>query len=130
MNSRKWKIEYYSTPSGRIPVKEFVENLADKPRARVFNTLELLAEFGTKLSLPHAKKVVGTPLRELRVLGEKSLRFFYIAKIGRAFLLLHGFTKKTQKIPRKEIKTALERLKNYGVPTGRARGSICYIPSG
>ena len=109
----RWKIEYYSTSSGRIPVQEFIEKLADRPRGRVYYSLELLVEFGVKLSLPHAKKVVGTSLWELRVLGEKSLRFFYIAKVGRVFLLLHGFTKKKQKTPKKEIKTALKRLNDY-----------------
>lgn len=42
----RWKIEYYSTPSGRTPVQEFIEELLDKPRSKVYNTLELLAEFG------------------------------------------------------------------------------------
>ena len=58
------------------------------------------------------KKVAGTSLWELRILGEKSLRFFYIAKTGRAFLLLHGFTKKKQKTAKKEIKIALGRLRD------------------
>ncbi|MBL7150711.1 type II toxin-antitoxin system RelE/ParE family toxin [Candidatus Microgenomates bacterium] len=109
----KWKIDYYSTPSGKEPVQKFIEKLAYKPRSRVHNALELLAEFGTSLSLPHVKKVINTPLWELRILGEKSLRFFYVAKVGRIFLLLHGFSKKTQKIPKKEIKTALKRLREY-----------------
>jgi len=109
----RWKIDYYDTPSGRKPVEDFIERLADKPRSRVYNTLELLEEFGTRLTLPHAKKVTGTQLWELRVLGEKSLRFFYVAKVGRAFLLLHGFVKKRRKIPKKEIKIALEGLKEY-----------------
>lgn len=72
-----WKIDYYETPSGRIPVQEFIDKLAEKPQAKVHNTLELLVEFGPQLKLPHAKKVSNTPLWELRVLGEKSLRFFY-----------------------------------------------------
>jgi phage-related protein len=109
----RWKIDYYDTPLGRKPVQEFIESLADIPRSRVHNTLELLAEFGPMLRMPHAKKVTGTSLWELRVLGEASLRFFYVAKIGRSFLLLHGFTKRKQKTPRKEIKIALTRLKEY-----------------
>jgi phage-related protein len=108
-----WEIGYYTTSSGREPVKEFIEDLADKPRSKVYNTLELLTEFGTGLGLPHAKKVIDTPLWELRILGEKSLRFFYIAKVGQTFLLLHGFTKKRQKTPNKEIKVAMGRLKEY-----------------
>ncbi|PIS09508.1 hypothetical protein COT75_01225, partial [Candidatus Beckwithbacteria bacterium CG10_big_fil_rev_8_21_14_0_10_34_10] len=38
---------------------------------------------------------------------------FYIAKIGKSFLLLHGFAKKQQQTPKKEIKTALKRLRDY-----------------
>jgi len=109
----KWKIDYYDIPSGRKPVEEFIKNLPEKPRSRIYYTLELLEELGVNLGLPHAKKVTGTPLWELRILGENSLRFFYVAKIDQAFLLLHGFSKKRQKIPRKEIKIALERLKEY-----------------
>lgn len=99
-----WKICYYPG------VYEFIEKLPEKYQAKVCNTLELLKEFGPRLGLPHAKKITDTPLWELRVLGEKSLRFFYIAKEDKSFLLLHGFNKKSQKIPKKEIKTALRRL--------------------
>ena len=109
----KWKIDYYSTPSGKEPVQKFIEKLSYTPQSRVYNTLELLAELGIRLGLPHAKKITKTPLWELRVLGEKSLRFFYVARVGRIFLLLHGFSKKKQKTPRREIKTALNRLRDH-----------------
>ena len=79
----RWKINYYETSFGRTPVQEFIDRLAEKSQAKVYNTLELLAEFGPRLRLPHTKKVINTPLWELRILGEKSLRFFYIAKFGK-----------------------------------------------
>lgn len=109
----RWKIDYFKTSAGREPVQEFIDDLQEKTRTRVYHTIELLAEFGPILKMPHAKKVIGTPLWELRVLGEASLRFFYVAKIGQSFLILHGFTKRRQKTPKKEIKTALERLREY-----------------
>lgn len=108
-----WKIDYYDAPSGRRPIQEFIGNLPEIPRSRVHNTLELLAEFGPLLKMPHAKKVTRTSLWELRILGEAPLRFFYVAKIGQSFLLLHGFTKRKQKTPKKEIEVALNRLKEY-----------------
>lgn len=107
----RWKIDYFETASDKSPVKDFIDKLPVKTQTKIYNTLELLSEFGLSLGLPHAKKITGTPLWELRVLGEKSSRFFYIAKIGHSFLLLHGFSKKSQKTPPKEIKTALARLK-------------------
>lgn len=108
-----WKINYYQTSSGRFPVKEFIDNLPKIPQSRIYNTLELLAEFGVNLRAPHTKKVSETPLWELRILGESSTRIFYIAWKNKEFLLLHGFTKKTEKTPKKEIKTALARLKEH-----------------
>ena len=111
MNRRT--IDYFEPAPDKSPVKDFIDKLPVKSQTKVYNTLELLAEFGLTLGLPHAKKISGTPLWELRILGEKSSRFFYIAKTGRSFLLLHGFAKKSQKTPPKEIKTALARLKIY-----------------
>lgn len=108
-----WKIDYYQTFSGKCPVYDFIEKLPEKTQARVYNTFELLVEFGPQLRSPHTKKVSHTSLWELRVLGKKSLRFFYIAKVNKSFLLLHAFTKKSQKTPKKEITIALKRLKDY-----------------
>ena len=61
----KWKIDYYESPSGRKPVQEFIENLAEKSRSRVYYSFELLAEFGINLQAPHVKKLTNTPLWEL-----------------------------------------------------------------
>ncbi|MFC1790820.1 type II toxin-antitoxin system RelE/ParE family toxin [Patescibacteria group bacterium] len=110
---KKWQIDYYSTSSGREPVQLFIDNLPRKAKSRVYYALELLAEFGPQLTLPHTKKVASTPLWELRILGTKHLRSFYIAKVGKSFLILHAFIKKSQHTPRKEIKTALKRLRDF-----------------
>lgn len=110
---KKWKIEYYEVSSGRFPAKEFIDNLEEKSRSKAYYSLELLTEFGVELGLPHAKKIIGTDLWELRVLGEKSLRIFYVGIVNKTFLLLHGFVKKEQKTPKKELKLALDRLKDY-----------------
>lgn len=109
----RWNIEYYSTSSGTEPIQEFIDNLEEIQKSKVYNSLELLAEFGPMLRMPHTKKVIGTPLWELRVLGQASTRFFYVAIAQQTFLILHGFKKKKQKTPKKEIDIALVRLKDY-----------------
>lgn len=113
MSGLEWNIVYYESPSGGVPVYDFIESLNPTAKSKVSNTFDLLTEFGTKLGLPHVKKVTGTELWELRILGGDSIRIFYIATSGRTFLLLHGFIKKSQKVPKKEIKIALARLKEY-----------------
>ena len=108
-----WQIVYYETELGVSPVFDFIDSLELKTRLKVADTLDLLKEFGTKIGLPHAKKLSGSELWELKILGGDSIRIFYVAIIDKNFLLLHGFRKKKQKTDRKEIKTAEERLRNF-----------------
>ena len=111
--TEEWNIVYYESLGGNIPVYDFIESLSPVAKSKVSNTLDLLTEYGIKLGLPHVKKVAGTELWELRILGGDSIRIFYIATSGRAFLMLHGFIKRSQKAPKKDIKIALARLKEY-----------------
>ena len=49
---------------------------------------------------------------EVRAKDHKGIyRVIYVAHTGRRFILLHGFIKKTQKTPRRELEIAKERLK-------------------
>lgn len=113
----QWKIEFYKTAADKSPVDEFVEQLDFKVQNKIVQVLGLLKEFGIHLGMPHSKKVVGTPLWELRVLGKDNIRVFYIAQSGKTFLILHGFQKKKQKTDKKEIKIALDRLVDYNSQT-------------
>lgn len=105
-----WTIEYFTSTAGKIPVKDFIDELPEKYQTKVFNTFELLQEFGLLIGSSRIKKFSGTPLWELRLLGEQSLRFIFLVKPNKKFLLLHGFVKKTNKTPRQELKTALKRV--------------------
>lgn len=106
----EWKINLYRDPRGKSPVKEFIDGVEVKAQTKVRNAINLLKEFGVMTGSPHIKKLKGTELWELRILGTDSIRIFYVTMTGRIFLLLHGFKKKKDKTPQKEIKIALERL--------------------
>lgn len=111
---KQWSIIYYQSPQQQTaPVYKFIENLDSKAKSKVINTINLLEEYGTKLGLPHAKKLAGTNLWELRMLGQGNIRIIYVAIIGKNFLLLHGFNKKKQKTDKKEMLLASSRLKEY-----------------
>lgn len=115
--STQWKILLYRTSQGVSPVKDFIDKLELKAQAKVRNSVKLLGDFGTGLGPPNIKKLTGTELWELRILGVDSIRVLYVAVTGRAFLLLHGFKKKKNKIPSKEIKIAIKRLTDYKART-------------
>lgn len=108
-----WDIIYYKSPSGENSVFRFIEGLEQKAQTKVFRSLDLLREFGIKLGRPHVKKLTGTELWELRILGSDSIRILYVSMSGKSFLLLHGFVKKKMETERKEIKTALARLHEF-----------------
>ena len=108
-----WEVRYYITPSGQPVVQKFIDDLQKPTRAKVFRQIELLGHAGSALGMPHAK-ALGGGLIELRVRsgrGTQEVRVFYAFATQRRIYLLHGFVKKTQQTPVKEIKIALDRKK-------------------
>lgn len=106
-----WKIEYYETSGGRVLPFEFVEKLSLETQGRIRNAFRLLEEFGPQVGLPHLKSIKNyKPLYEIRILGEVSVRLICVLE-KRTFFILHAFRKRSQKIPKRELKTALKRLK-------------------
>jgi phage-related protein len=58
---------------------------------------------------PHARRLRGK-LWELRPFPN---RIIYFAYTGRQMVLLHGFTKKTEKTAKREIETAITRHNEF-----------------
>lgn len=90
-------------------LEKFIKSLQKPTIAKVLRTIDLLEKFGQKLGLPHAKKI-SAHLFELRILGKQEVRIFYTFHKSQ-ILLLHGFVKKSQKIPQKEIRITFQKLK-------------------
>ena len=78
-------------------------------------SLELLEQYGLLLREPWVKNIPNVPkLRELRFTSFGEIyRFFFFPVTGRKLILLHGFKKKTQETPRRELQTAEARMKDY-----------------
>lgn len=90
----------YATPR----VKKFLKSLNAPAFTRTKKVFQLLRDQGDQLGMPFSRPL-GEGLFELRIFGRTQVRLFYIFKEGVA-ILLHGFIKKTQQIPRKEIEYA------------------------
>jgi phage-related protein len=101
-----WSIVFYKDRHGKCPPLEFIEELPMMEQAKIRNALRLLHEFGTNLSMPHAKRIQGK-LWELRPGG---IRLFYFVYIEQQFVILHGYRKQSQKTPSGEIEIALRRM--------------------
>lgn len=109
----RWKVILYRSPSGGHPVQQFIDGLEIKAQSKVQDAIKMLGEFGVRLGLPHVKKLTGTDLWELRIIGNDSIRVLYVAVTGKTFVLVHGFKKKKDKTPTKEIRVAESRLVEY-----------------
>ena len=101
-----WKILFYEDHRGKSPVLDFINSLNAKDRAKVSNAFRLLEEFGVKLKMPHARHIQGK-LWELR---PGANRLFYFIYIDDQIILLHGYRKRSQKAPEREIATALRYM--------------------
>ena len=101
-----WKILFYEDHRGKSPVLDFINSLNAKDRAKVNNAFRLLEEFGVKLNMPHARHIQGK-LWELR---PGANRLFYFIYIDDQIILLHGYRKRSQKAPAREIATALRYM--------------------
>lgn len=70
-------------------------------------------EEGANLTMPVARQMAGYPgLMELRVRDSRGIvRVFYVVQQRGHVFILHLFRKKTQATPRRELETAINRLK-------------------
>ena len=98
---------------------KFVEGLDAKLGAKVLRTLELLQHFGPQLPLPHARKLEGEDLYELRVRQSTNIcRLFYFHSRKGTYVVTSGYVKKSQKTSRDEIRKAL-RIRDIFLAGGK-----------
>jgi phage-related protein len=99
---RNWGvIEYAICGNGKMPAKEFVEKLNFKERVRLEALLEQMAERGIIKNKQKFKHLQGK-VWEFKSGQHRVLCF----QEGRKWILTHGFQKKRDKTPRKEIRRA------------------------
>jgi phage-related protein len=110
-----WEIEYYITRNNKCPVKEFIDSLSPEGQARYIFITRLLKEFGIAVKEPYVKQMTGhRKLFEIRIKDKSGIsRILYFAHRGRKLILLHGFAKKTDKTPKREVEIAEQRMKDY-----------------
>lgn len=96
-----------------LKAREFVRGL-DAGTRREIGTVLMLLQSGKRLMAPQSKpvKAIHENAHELRVRDRYGIyRIIYVLSVGEKILIPHAFTKKTQKIPMKEIRISIKRLK-------------------
>lgn len=106
----EWRIDFYYL-NGKSPVEAWLLSIDTSARSKILRNFDLLKRYGLQLGMPYVRSM-GDKLFEVRAKDEKGIyRVLYFADTGKRFVMLHGFTKKTQKTPEKEIALARKRMK-------------------
>lgn len=101
-----YDIKYYSQT-----VQEQILKLPDTLAARYVVLTRRMQAIGPNLGEPHTK-AMGDGLFELRLKGAEGIaRVFYCTLIGKRIVMLHGFVKKSDRTPLRELDVARSRLK-------------------
>lgn len=107
-------VRFYQTEDGKTPVKDFLDLLPGKVAQKVLWVL-MVAEELDILPTTYFKKLVGSDdIWECRVqFGSNDYRILCFHAGGSVLVLTHGFMKKTQKTPAKEIERAETCKRDY-----------------
>jgi len=107
-------ITFYKSGSGHCPVEDYLDSLPDPHVAKITWVLKLVRET-EQVSTKYFKKLVNTDgIWEVRVgVGKNIFRLLGFIHDGELIVLTNLFQKKTQKTPRKEIRLAEQRKRDY-----------------
>lgn len=90
-------------------LEKFILGLDNNSKAKVARTINLLEKFGPAIGMPHSKPIA-KGIFELRIRGKQEIRIFYLFRNNTA-ILLHGYIKKSFRIPANELKAVFEKIK-------------------
>ena len=108
-----YKIKFYPARRGDYPVKDFIQQMDKKSRAKIWRYIALLEEHGPNLLRPYAD-YVRDKIKELRIrIQAGNVRIFYFFFLEGNIILLHAFKKKTQELPEKEIEQAKKNMEDF-----------------
>ena len=102
------KVHFYRQKSGKEPVRTWLKNLTPGERKLIGQDIKTV-QWGWPLGMPLVRNL-GDGLWEVRTyLPEKIARTIFCIREDQ-IILLHGFIKKTNKTPQKELALAKRRL--------------------
>ena len=101
-------VNFYRSDSGKEPVRNWLKSLSREDKNIIGESIKT-AQFGWPVGMPLIR-ALGEGLYEVRsTLTDRIARVIFTVEGGR-MILLHGFIKKDQKTPKKDLELALKRL--------------------
>ncbi len=109
---QRLQVAFYKTDSGKEPVRDWLKELNKDDRKVIGEDIKTV-QFGWPLGMPLVRKLE-KGLWEVRIqLDSRIARILFTSHKG-IMVLLHGFIKKSQKTPTKDLKVAKQRMATIG----------------
>jgi len=106
-----FNVSFYTLSGKASPIKIFLDSSQPKLRVKILRQLKYIEEYGLNPIIPNIKKIINTPLWELRILGKDNIRIICVSLPKKEIKVIHVFRKKKQKTPINELNISLRRLK-------------------
>ena len=108
------KVNFYKTATGRTPIEEFLDSLTSKQAQKVAWVLNLVEELDIVPAQYFQKMPNTEDLWEVRVkVGSNIFRLLGFFDGAKFLILAHAFQKKSQKTPKRAIRLAEDRKRDY-----------------
>ncbi|MCL2498208.1 MAG: type II toxin-antitoxin system RelE/ParE family toxin [Symbiobacteriaceae bacterium] len=111
-----YNVFFYRDENGKSPIADYIQELSNKGNKdsrvklnKIYEYIQYLSEAGQQAGEPYVKHLEGD-IWELRPIRD---RILFAAWDGQSFILLHHFTKKTQKTPKRQIEQAKRNLADH-----------------
>ena len=94
---------------------QFVHDLPYKDRIKLLTTIQKIEEKGIQIAIRMKwVKKLDNNLYEIRSkFGSNIQRAIYFQKVNNEYIITHGFTKKTQETPKREIAHGMNSIERY-----------------
>ena len=111
LGNMKLTVRFYRSKTGAEPVRRWLKSLSVEQKKAIGEDIKTV-QFGWPLGMPLVEKL-SPHLWEVRTKFSQGIARVLFTVDGDLMVLLHGFIKKSQKIPKQELSTAKTRLRNY-----------------
>ncbi len=107
---KKIETYFYQNNSGREPVREFLQEFSKEDKRIIGGDIKTI-EYGWPIGMAVCKPL-GNGLYEVRstISSKREIRIIFYIRSNQ-MILLHGFIKKSQKTPDKELELSKKRKK-------------------
>ncbi len=108
-----WAVVFYETADAKRPVEEWLRKQPAKVQAKFAWIFDLLEEHGMNVGEPYVAPLRGK-IWEVKLEHQRvQYRLLFFPGPRRRLVMLHGFVKKKQRTPAKELETTEQRMADY-----------------